>query len=169
METIELNGLTFQVEHVPDDTHGAPWEECDGHGIVSEWTTRDKKPGERVLCSDRGSKRYYDFEETVKLALKDAWGVKDAQGKTKRQIAAEAVERDFEFLRGWCNDEWYYVGVIVTLLDIEGEATRERESLWGVESCSTDYLDEVAKELAEEISGRIGDATKLVKETIIRA
>lgn len=133
-----------------------PWKHSDGHGEVSDWTTRDKAPGERVLSSDGENKRYYDFAGTIKLAHKDGWGVKSTEGKTKGQIAAEAVEADFEYLRRWCVDDWTYIGVVVTLLDIQGNETRERESIWGIESDSDDYLTDTAYELAGEISHRVG-------------
>lgn len=70
----EYSGHKFRVTAYHDDCMGAPWEEHDGHGIISDWTTRDKAPGELVLASDRGSNRYYDFAETVKIARRDGWG-----------------------------------------------------------------------------------------------
>lgn len=39
---------TTRVTIEQDCDHGAPWEECDGHGEVSDWTTRDK----RAWCND---------------------------------------------------------------------------------------------------------------------
>jgi hypothetical protein len=49
----ELDGLTFSVEVQNDGDPREPWKESDGHGVVSEWTRRDKAPGERVMCEDR--------------------------------------------------------------------------------------------------------------------
>ena len=162
---LEHKGLSFQVEFCYDESMGEPWKEHDGHGVVSNWTTRDKSPGERVLNSDRGNKRYYDFAESVKIALKDGWDcskrreladVDPSRKWTKKEIAAMAVEDDFEHLRAWCNDEWHWAGVVVTLLDADGELTKERESLWGTESSENGkYLREVAEELAEEIADRV--------------
>lgn len=60
------------IEH--DSDTGAPWSEHDGHGPVSEWTTRAKRPGELVLCTSRGRKRYYDFAEACRIARRDGWG-----------------------------------------------------------------------------------------------
>lgn len=76
-------GETFEFEHggvayvatiESDDTHGAPWDEECGHGDVSEWTTRDKLPGELVLGEDGRSKRFYDFAGACKIARRDGWG-----------------------------------------------------------------------------------------------
>ena len=76
MDTFEYKGRMFSVEIESDDDYGAPWEECDGHGPVSDWTTRAKRAGEMVLCSDnRGSfRRYYDVQEACKIAKRDGWG-----------------------------------------------------------------------------------------------
>lgn len=149
-ETIEHGGYSFRVEHVADNDHGAPWLNEDGHGVISDWTTRDKSPGELVLNSDRSSKRFYDFAETCRIALRDGWGARDAEpGMSKRQIAALAAREDYERMRAWCNDEWHYVGVVVTLLDIEGNETDAVQSLWGIESDAGDYLSETACELAD--------------------
>jgi hypothetical protein len=66
MDNITISGLTFSVSVEPDDLHGAPWEVDCGHGPVSDWTTRGKLPGERVLWSDRGCYRYYDVAEATR-------------------------------------------------------------------------------------------------------
>lgn len=158
-DTFELEGAECRVRFEYDDSHGAPWDECDGHGPVSEWAQRDKRPGELVLCQDRRSKRYYDQQEATVIAKRDGWGlgreeatkltVQLGRAPTRNEIVAEAVRRDFEFLRSWCNDDWHYVGVVVELLDEDGEPTKHHDSLWGIESNAGDYLCTVAHELAE--------------------
>ena len=65
--------VTFSLYHDPH--MGPPWKEHDGHGPVSEWTTRDKGSGERILKKDGRSCRYYDFREAVNIARKDGWGL----------------------------------------------------------------------------------------------
>lgn len=130
-----------------DGDAGAPWEREDGHGPVSEWTSRAKRPGERVLSEDRGVVRYYDWQGAMKIARKDKWGSKRAlPDDTPRRIAFLAVEDDFEHLRQWCNEQWFYVGVIVR--DVE---SGEHESLWGIESDAEAYLEEVRDELASSL------------------
>jgi hypothetical protein len=144
--TIKLpGGQLAKIDVVPDESMGLPWEEHDGHGIVSDWTRRAKAPGERILASDHGSFRYYDFAGSVKLARRDGWG---ARGDCPaRQRAAFAVEEDFQRLKEWCDGIWEWVGVTVTVGD-------ESDSLWGVES-DGDYWREVAADL---INGLIGQA-----------
>jgi hypothetical protein len=154
-------GMRFRVEYHYDASTREPWKEHDGHGIVSDWTTRGKSPGERVLASDRGRKRYYDAAESLKIAKRDSWGP-TIEGMTKAQVAADAVERDFQHLRAWCNDGWHWAGVVVTLLDVDGETTHESVALWGIESSETAYLEYTALELAGEIACRIPADGKLV-------
>ena len=67
-DEFERGGRTFTFRTEYDDSREAPWEEEDGHGVVSEWTTRDKAPGERVLIADRSRKRYYDIAATMRIA-----------------------------------------------------------------------------------------------------
>lgn len=152
-DTFTLRGYTFRFKTERDEFMGAPWEEHDGHGPVSAWTTREKGPGERVLAAARhGRRRYYDFAEAVRIARRDGWGP-PVPGESKRQQAARAVEEDFEYCRSWAADEWEWLGVVVTL---EGEGRDERESRWGIESLSDPaYFVEVAYELAGEILSRV--------------
>lgn len=161
-DTITLDGLRFKVTIAHDSDMGEPWKEYDCYGIVSEWTQRDKKPGERVLVSHRESRRYYDVAESIKVALRDGWGCANPEGKTRRQIASEAVEQDYQRLRAWCNDEWFWVYVEVQLIDVNGvPVPGYRESLAGIESDSEEYIGEVAMDLAGEISARVGNAGKV--------
>lgn len=178
METITYSGLTFAVRTEDDTDHGAPWDECDGHGVVSQWTTRSKYPGELVLCEDRGQRRFYDFAASMRIAKRDGWGLSDehkaemaaklGREATRGEIVAESVRLDYEYLRRWCNDQWRYVGVIVTLLDVEGEQTSRDASLWGIESDADDYLAEVSRELAQEVAGQVGKRRKTITEGAAR-
>jgi hypothetical protein len=148
-DTIDVDDCTFAVYFEEDCDSGPPWLDCDGHGPVSDWTTRDKRPGELVLSEAHGSRRYYDFSEACRIARRDQWGYTLLQG-TPRQRAAEAARRDFDYLRSWCNDGWRYVGVIVELLDDDGDGTGIEESCWGVES-DGDGWKSVATDLAHDI------------------
>jgi len=148
--------LTATIYH--DDDTTPPWEREDGHGPVSEWTDRSKDPGERVLCQDRSHRRYYDFQEACKIALHEGWSfvpADNSQTKTAKAYAARAVERDFTVLKAWCDDQWHYYGVAVTVAKNDVQLTGQyAHAVWGVEGnypgSDNDYLREVANELAEE-------------------
>lgn len=145
--TIELgHGYRAEVTVERDQDMGEPWKEHDGHGPVSEWTTRDKAPGERLLCVDHSHKRYYDFAEAVRIAKREGWDAPPYKTGTKAQQAARAAEADYERLRGWCNDQWHWTGVCVTVFD-RHDAEIADDSVWGVES-DGDYWEVLAREMA---------------------
>jgi hypothetical protein len=150
-DTFDLDGHSFRVSFEHDGDQGVPWKECDGHGIVSEWTHRAKRPGERILCSDRGAHLFYDVQATMHKALAEKWGPNNP-ALSPRQQAAAAVEADFDYLYAFCNDQWQYVGVTVELLDDESEPIASN-GLWGVETWK-DYHSECAYDMAADLLAR---------------
>ena len=186
-DTINRDGRRFRVFTFYDDCNDAPWERDDGHGPVSDWRTGYqheglKRPCERVLARDRNSYRFYDMQEALKIAKRDGWGLGDdekaklaqrlGRTPTAKQIRAEAVERDFQYLRGWCNDEWHYVGVVVMPIDqdedgedIEIDDIDYSYALWGVENNDDNYLECVAGELIDQI---LGDEKMEAQKTELR-
>lgn len=147
--TFTREGQAFKATVYADGDGDAPWDREDGHGPVSGWVYgQPKKPGELVLNTDRGSKRYYDFAEAMRIAKRDGWGCPNLpEGLTPGQVAERAVRADFERLRAWCRDDWQYVGVSVTPEGLDDDFSY---ALWGVESDSEDYIKEVANALAGE-------------------
>ena len=174
-DTFSHEGLEFKLERFYDSTHGAPWDEEEGHGPVSDWRRNsysrypEKRPGERVLHADaRHSYRYYDVAGATRIARRDRWGLSDVDRQrliarlgrepTRGEVIAAAVEVDFQLLRRWCNDEWYYCGIVVTLLDVAGGETHLTESLWGIDSESEAYLLECATDLAARLAQQVGSS-----------
>lgn len=151
-KVVELpHGWYATVRTERDEYTREPWKDFDGHGVVSEWTSRDKRPGERVLTEDHESKRFYDVEASMAVARKDGWGCGNHdRHPTKGERAACGVEQDFQRMRAWCRDEWEWIGVIVTLYDAEGEEVAD-SSCWGIESDS-DYWADVAADLIMELA-----------------
>lgn len=163
-------GFTIRVSWHYDESHGTPWDEEDGHGPVSDWTRYNpncgdggKAAGQRVLCSDRGSVRFYDWEAAVKTAEADGWGLgaddkaklaaklkKPVESLTKGEIVNAAVIHDFKYLRDWCNNEWHYCGYTVEIEDDNGEEiawdsdSMGEDSLWGIDSPSCDHFEDEA-------------------------
>lgn len=150
---IQVSGFDFRVNIETDNDHGAPWEECDGHGPVTDWERRDKKPGELILNTDRGAKRFYDFSAAVKQARAEGWNAPpyDVPGETAGQRAAKAARADYEYLRRWCDNQWCYNVVTVTLADDGADDCGFFEVLGGVEDGSPEYLQEAAEELAANV------------------
>jgi len=150
MTTITHDGLTFRVTKEHDADVCAPWEWEDGHGPVREsghGPRRPKRGGELRL----GSWSLYDFAAACKIALRDGWN-----GCRNREEAAQAARADYDNMQAWCNDEWSYIGVVVTLLDVDGNETDAQQSIWGVHDAGT-YADTLAQELAEDCAREIAD------------
>ena len=139
-DTIEVCNKEVKVTYIYDEDTCAPWEDNDSD-LVSQWTIRDKRPGERVLYQDRSSKRFYDWQAACKRAREDGWRSTTAPG------IEGAVQAHFDYLRAWCVGDWGYVGVCV---EYEGE----EDSLWGVETWK-DYHRECAREMATGIVARV--------------
>lgn len=156
-DTYELeNGLTLIVKTEHDPDASAPWEECDGHGPVTEWTRREKKPGEFLLCSDRSAKRFYDFAQAVETAKSEGWSCSEVlPTDTKGQKAHKAVMADYEYLRAWCENRWEYLIVTVSIIDQEGEEIAS-DSLGWVESYRDHWL-EIAQSMADDLIARYTD------------
>jgi len=152
--SIEIDGLTVTARVEVDEDHGAPWDEEDGHGPVSEWTNRDKRPGELVLNEDRGSKRYYDMQEAVKIARRDGWDAPPYGGKPGEK-AARAARRDYELLRRWCNNEWFYWVVILSVAK-NGITLDDHAACVGGVGVDDDesYLAECAEDMLSEAVDR---------------
>lgn len=161
-KTKTVDGYTIHIHVHHDEDMGEPWKEHDGHGIVSEWTRRDKQPGELVLVSDRNSKRFYDLAGTLELAKRDGWGIGDkpklaalaaklGHKPTAKEIRAEAVRMDYEHLRGWCNDEWQWLGYTTTIETPDGDEI-DGDSCWGYESDSDYMLSEAFGNAESEIA-----------------
>jgi hypothetical protein len=156
MNNIEMTvadvDMTFAVEVHIDHDSGAPWEDCEGHGPVTGWVRRNKRPDELILNSANGEYRYYNFKEACAIALRDGWGCDALDGtESKRQKAAIAARADFEYLRSWCNNEWSYVGIEVTLLDSEGNKTEISDSIWGIEG-TEDQIRYNAQTLIDDLA-----------------
>ena len=151
-DIFEFEGLKFRVHIERDDNDDAPWDREDGHGPVrfvhNINGTPSKRPGERVLHKRRYNEYYlYDWQAACKAARRDGWNAEpyDAPNRIER-----AVQADFDRLRRWLNDDWWYVGVCVTVEGEDGEPVPDKyeHALWGIESDCTAYIEEVAHELA---------------------
>lgn len=165
----EYRGFEIHIEIHQDTDMGPPWKEHDGHGIVSEWTQRDKQSGERVLSEARRSKRFYDFAGTVKKAKMEGWGLSDAEKSklaaslskdpatlTRGEITARAVELDFEHLKGWCNDEWTWQGYTAELWHNGEKHSDLSASCWGFEG-TPDGMEYMLSEAMGECKAEVDE------------
>lgn len=133
--------LKFTLEY--DSDCGPPEKECDGHG-PTQWVHHCLEDWERdwVLCWDGYSKLLYDVREARKQAKRDGW----CMAKSDAEIKV-AVQGDFDYLYGYYNDDWHYVGIVVELLD-ENDVVIDEWSCWGFETSDPMYLDSEARDEA---------------------
>ena len=163
-ETIEHAGRTVRIEYFYDDTYRPqPWADYDGNVNIesvpySRYGRYEKKPSEIIFYAGRGHAPYkYDIREAHKKARAESWctGCDWAKGLTRKQIAARAVTENVEFWRGYLKEDWFYAGVVCTVLGAEGEETENTDSCWGLETFN-DYHETEGREraiaLAESVS-----------------
>jgi hypothetical protein len=130
-------------------------EECDDEELAAASLMR-------VLADGHGRRDtlWYDVLRTLQKAEAEGWGM-DAEwmaahpDATPAEIRMAAVEKDFEYLSGWYNDDWCYVGVVVTLLTEPDEDDETEEvdttSCWRFESTDTEGQNEYVRGAAEEL------------------
>lgn len=145
--TATVGDFTITAKTEYDDCMSQPWNEECGHGPVrslSRYSDR-KAPSEMLL----GEGWAYDFAEACKIALRDGWGIAGGkmEGESAKAYAARCAMADFKHLQAWCNDDWHYCVLVVTV-HCEG-VEMAFESLGGMYSGDDDYLTETANELAE--------------------
>lgn len=154
--------LKFDIQY--DDSCRTPWGDCDGMGVIKE--CRDH-PGEAysdwILNSEYRCYIYYDWKATLKEAIRDRWDAKPYRVCTKREQAMRAMRSTYDYLRRWCENDWYYVGCIVTLYD-ENEDEVGEESCWGFESCCMDDICSEARSWAARLIHNERKLRRSVKE-----
>lgn len=154
-----INGYEFKIVNQQDDDM-PPWEFCDNEAdLLSDWTRRDKKPGELVLNTDGTFKRFFDYQTACKYALKNQWGSRDSlPTDTKKQIASKAALNLFNYWRSWCDDEWAYRYIEITLIDPDtNQETDLIESCGGIEDLNNydqDWINENAAVLIENFKNQ---------------
>lgn len=145
-ETEEYQGHTITIEWYYDCDCEPPWEHEDGHGSVRDSRSRDKAPGEKELWYDHGTYWFYDYAGAIKLAKKDGWDAPPYKTGTKGQQAQRAVDSDFDYLRRYLTQDWWWCGYV---LKVDGQ---EIDSCWGIDS---DSIDEFEKEQFEQAKAQI--------------
>jgi hypothetical protein len=178
--TKEIHGYTVCIETFYDEDMGPPWKEHDGHGPVSDWFyyrpsswASCKRPGQRVISTDGHNARFYDWQEATRIAKRDGWGLSDeakmdlakklGRNPTRGDITAEAVRRDFEHLRAWCNNEWHWQGYTTTITAPDG-TEHDGDSCWGFDD--EDYMKSEAEGNAEREVSRLIETAKTTEEAL---
>ena len=149
----EHDGFLLRYKIVKDVNNPPPWRNEDGHGVVNMLRPLRHMPtsARSLYSSSSGVIWYYDMAASRVKAVGEGWGlpIKESTGLTSDQIIDVAIEHDFEELKRWCDNEWWYVGVEVTFEDAK-EVNPKQASLWGIHSDDIEYIERIKHELAEE-------------------
>lgn len=159
-KTLTILGVDCLIGYFQDQDADAPWDMSEGHGPVRKTNTphwrrhAGKKPGERPLNqADRNEYQfYYDWQEAIKLAKRDGWNTEPYDAPNR---VARAVQADFDFLRGYVNGNWEYVGIVCTILDADGEKTDVADSCWGCETFGDYHLTSGTDMATELVNGHL--------------
>lgn len=149
--TLEHKGQTFTVQHFYDQSAEAPWDNGDdGRGVVHAYRDIDQDADDfdsaDYSAMGRSADWYFDWKATRAKAVDEGWGTAGpTPGMTPEQITEAAVQAEYKYLSGYANDDWHYCGVVVS-----HALPSASQSLWGVESNAGAYLEEVARELADQ-------------------
>jgi hypothetical protein len=188
-ETRAIDGKDYRVEWEYDEHNGAPEVESDGYGVVADmdydpaeylddydYEVNGEPDMEEVIRHQMmrplqryvrymHARKYYDVWETMKRAKKDGW--RDLKFELENPDATEeqklmgAVDADYDYLRGWYEDDWHWCCITVIALDKEGDDTGHEESLCGICSDDKEHHEEVIRDLTQQIEYHVKiEATK---------
>lgn len=104
-QEIKVKSRRFSVTVHADYHYDTPWENCSmlDNYFDGKYHRRDKYPSEMIVCqAGPNGKVFYDFANAVAHARKS--------GLTGEQADQEA-RKEFEWIRRWYNDQWFYVSV----------------------------------------------------------
>lgn len=170
------SGKKYNVRWFYDYDFGSPLDESDCHGVVEEldWNPTNSEELEQHLLDEepeleeetrlrmmrqiqRPSNRYdsglyYDVLASLHKARTE-WGV-----ETERCM--EVVEKDFAYIQGWYNDDWFWltIGVAPIIIDEDGDETIDedfRSYCGGYESTILDSDEDNVKWRDEIINDQI--------------
>ncbi len=175
----EHAGLSFRCEVETDNDIAYPWREYDVHGVIREthsyYGRPEKKPSEVILLNERNRPIYlYDVPASIKKATLESWGLSEEKiaeltillkrTPTKKEIIAESVRQNMEYVREWLIGDRFYEQIEVYRIDDEEKRIGESAFLSGIESgydkSSQQYIKECAFELAGEIAHLENKETK---------
>jgi hypothetical protein len=151
LENGDCYGVTERMDWNPTDEeqleqHIADNEDEEGEGIELEEHTRLTMMRQLQRPSSwNDSGLYYDVLSSLHKA-KTEWGIDDPVK------AMEVVEKDFDYLKGWYDDDWFWLTVGVAPLDEDGDPVEDdREYCGGYESMILDDFDEDQKRYKAEV------------------
>jgi hypothetical protein len=190
------NGKSYHVCWYYDHDMGSPLENGDGYGetVRMDWNPTNEEQLEQHIADyepeleeetrlrlmrklDSAASRYdkglfYDVLSSLHKAREEGWGM-GAKWKaanpdaTREQELMAAVDADFKHLKGWYDDDWFWLTIGVAPLDDDGEPVEDdREYCGGYESTILNDDEENRKYKAEVINDQISQVEWALKEAL---
>lgn len=178
------NGKSYHVCWYYDRDYGSPLDNGDCYGVTErmEWNPTDEEQLEqhlwdyepeleeetrlrmmRQLCrpSNRWDKGlYYNVLSSLHKARIE-WGITDPVK------AMEVVEKDYAYLKGWYDDNWFWLTIGVAPLDEDGKPMEDhREFCGGFESTILDSNEDNRRYKAEVIDDKISQIEWVLKKEL---
>ena len=177
------NGKKYHVCWYYDHDYGSPLENGDGYGVTErmDWNPTNEEQLEqhlldyepeleeetrlrlmRQLCRPSNyadSGLYYDVLSSLHKA-KTEWGVAPER-------CMEVVEKDFAYLKGWYDDDWFWLTLGVAPLDDDGEPVEDdRQYCGGYESTILNSDEDNVSYRTEAIDDQIGQVEWEIKKQL---
>ena len=177
------NGKSYHVCWYYDHDMGSPLENGDGYGetVRMDWNPTNEEQLEQHIVDyepeleeetrlrlmrqlSRPSNRYdsglyYDVLSSLHKA-KTEWGVAPER-------CMEVVEKDYAYLKGWYDDDWFWLTVGVAPLDEDGKPMEDhREYCSGYESTILSDTEDNRSYKREAIEDKIGDIEWALKKAL---
>ncbi len=184
------SGKKYHVCWYYDHDYGSPQENGDGYGVTErmDWNPTDEEQLEQHIADNEDeegegieleehtrltmmrqlqrpsswndSGLYYDVLSSLHKA-KTEWGIDDPAK------AMDAVEKDFAYLKGWYDDDWFWLTIGVAPLDEDGEPIEDdREYCGGYESTILDSDEDNCRYKEEVIYDQIGQIEWAIKKRL---
>ena len=177
------NGKSYHVCWYYDHDYGSPLENGDCYGVTErlDWNPTNEEQLEQHLCdyepeleeetrlrlmrrldappSWRDSGLYYDVLSSLHKA-KTEWGVEPER-------CMEVVEKDFAYLKGWYDDDWFWLTLGVAPLDEDGEPDEDhRQYCGGYESTILNSDEDNVSYKREAIDDKISQIEWMLKKEL---
>ncbi len=178
------SGKKYHVCWYYDRDYGSPLENGDCYGVTErmDWNPTNEEQLEQHLqdyepeleeetrlrlmrqlqrpAHYRDSGLYYDVLSSLHKA-KTEWGIDDPVK------AMEVVEKDYAYLKGWYDDDWFWLTIGVAPLDEDGEPIEDdREYCGGYESTILDSDEDNCRYKEEVIYDQIGQIEWAIKKRL---
>jgi len=138
-----VDGKKYRVEFIYDQDTRVDDATPHVHNARGIFNDEAENLGRKLIYQDMGSHVYFDHAAAVGEYRKDG---------NPHEKAVIYAGQDFERIRDWYHDNWFYHGIVVMpYCEHCGEPTNAASnSLWGIESDAGDeYFEEIVSALID--------------------